>query len=90
MTMRVRSNATSDLAQIPLSIFRDKELVKMVTLTGADIDWQDVEVMFEGCAMTFFLRMYFAQDGMEIENIKITLAKSKEEEFRLMFARMGQ
>ena len=90
LTMRVRSNATSDLAQIPLSIFRDKELVKMVTLTGADRDWQDVEVMFEGCAMTFFLRMYFAQDGMEIEDIKITLAKSKEEEFRLMFARMGQ
>jgi len=27
---------------------------------------------------------------MEIEDIKITLAKSKEEEFRLMFARMGQ
>lgn len=90
LTMRVRSNATSDLAQIPLSIFRDKELVKMVTLTGADRDWQDVEVMFEDCAMTFFLRMYFAQDGMEIEDIKITLAKSKEEEFRLMFARMGQ
>lgn len=90
LTMRVRSNATSDLAQIPLSIFRDKELIKMVTLTGADRDWQDVEVMFEDCAMTFFLRMYFAQDGMEIEDIKITLAKSKEEEFRLMFARMGQ
>ena len=79
-----------DLAQIPLSIFKDKELVKMVTLTGADRDWQDVEVMFENCAMTFFLRMYFAQDGMEIEDIKISLAKSKEEEIRLMFARMGE
>ena len=90
LTMRVRSKATSDLAQIPLSIFKDKELVKMVTLTGADRDWQDVEVMFENCAMTFFLRMYFAQDGMEIEDIKISLAKSKEEEIRLMFARMGE
>jgi len=90
LSMRVRSNATSDLAQIPLSIFRDKELVKMVTLTGADKDWQNVEVLFENCAMTFFMRLYFAQDGMEIDDITISLAKSKEEEFRLMFARMGE
>ena len=90
LSMRVRSNATSDLAQIPLSIFRDKELVKMVTLTGADKDWQNVEVVFENCAMTFFMRLYFAQDGMEIDDITISLAKSKEEEFRLMFARMGE
>ncbi len=88
--MRVRSNATSDLAQIPLSIFRDKELVKMVTLTGADREWQNVEVIFENCAMTFFMRLYFAQDGMEIDDMTISLAKSKEEEFRLMFARMGE
>ncbi len=90
LSMRVRSNAKSDLAQIPLSIFKDKELVKMVTLTGADREWQNVEVMFENCAMTFFMRLYFAQDGMEIDDMTISLAKSKEEEFRLMFARMGE
>lgn len=89
LTVRAASNL-SDLAQIPLSIFKDKELVKMVTLTGEDKEWQTIEVPFVGCAMTFFLKLYFAQDGMEIKDIKFSLVKSREEEFRLMFARMGE
>lgn len=90
LSMTVRSNATSELAQIPLSIFRDKSLVKMITLTGEDKEWQTIEIPFEGCAMTFFLKLYFAQDGMEIKDITFTLVKSREEEFRLMFSRMGE
>ncbi len=90
LSMTVRANAKSELAQIPLSIFRDKELVKMLTLTGEDKEWQKVEVPFEGCAMTFFLKFYFAQDGMEIKDIRFELEKSREEEIRLMFARMGE
>ncbi|SCZ76938.1 glycoside hydrolase family 3 protein [Pseudobutyrivibrio xylanivorans] len=89
LTVRAAENL-SDLAQIPLSIFKDKELVKMVTLTGEDKEWQTIEVPFVGCAMTFFLKLYFAQDGMEIKDIKFSLEKSREEEFRLMFARMGE
>ena len=90
LKMTVRANATSELAQIPLSIFRDKLLVKMITLTGEDSDWQTIEVPFDACAMTFFMKFYFAQDGMEIKDIKFELVKSREEEFRLMFARMGE
>ena len=84
------TESLSELAQIPLSIFKDKDLVKMVTLTGEDKDWQTIEVPFEGCAMTFFMKLYFAQDGMEIKEAKFSLVKSREEEFRLMFARMGE
>jgi beta-glucosidase len=91
LVMTVRAAAgLSELAQIPLSIFKDKELVKMVTLTGEDKEWQTIEVPFVGCAMTFFLKLYFAQDGMEINDIHFELVKSREEEFRLMFARMGE
>lgn len=90
LSMTVRANATSDLAQIPLSIFRDKELLKMVTLTGEDRDWQTIEVPLDNCAMNFFMKLYFAQDGMEISDIHISLVESREEEFRLMLARMGE
>ncbi|MCR5101245.1 MAG: glycoside hydrolase family 3 C-terminal domain-containing protein [Butyrivibrio sp.] len=90
LSMMVRANSVSELAQIPLSIFRDKELVKMVTLTGGDTEWRMIEIQFENCAQTFFLKFYFAQDGMEIKDISLILTKSKEEEFRLMFARMGE
>ncbi|QFJ55162.1 glycoside hydrolase family 3 protein [Pseudobutyrivibrio xylanivorans] len=89
LTVRAGQNL-SDLAQIPLSIFKDKDLLKMVTLTGEDKDWQTIEVPLIGCAMTFFLKLYFAQDGMEIKNIRISLTKSREEEFRMLFARMGE
>ncbi len=90
LSMTVRANAVSELAQIPLSIFKDKDLVKMITLTGEDKEWRTIEVPFEGCAMTFFLKLYFAQDGMEIKDIRFTLEKNREEEFRLLFARMGE
>ena len=91
LSMTVKAaDGLSDLAQIPLSIFKDKELVKMVTLTGENKEWQTIEVPFVGCAMTFFLKLYFAQDGMEIKDIRFILEKSREEEFRLMFARMGE
>lgn len=90
LSMTVRANAKSELAQIPMSIFRDKMLVKMVTLTGEDSEWRTIEIPFNECAMTFFLKFYFAQDGMEIKDIHFDLVKSREEEFRLMFARMGE
>ena len=90
LSMTVRANATSELAQIPLSIYRDKALIKMLTLTGADSEWQTLEVPLDECGMTFFLKLYFAQDGMEIKDITLSLVKSREEEFRLMFARMGE
>ncbi len=90
LTMIVRASAVSELAQIPLSIFNGKDLVKMITLTGADTEWRTYEIPFENCVMTFFLRFYFAQDGMEIKDISFELTRSKEEEFRLMFARMGE
>ena len=90
LSMTIRANAKSELAQIPMSIFRDKKLVKMVTLTGEDSEWQTIEIPFEECAMTFFLKFYFAQDGMEIKDIHFDLVKSREEEFRLLFARMGE
>lgn len=90
LKMTVRVNADSELAQVPMSIFRDKSLIQMATLTGADSEWRTIEVPLEGCAQTFFLKLYFAQDGMEIRDISFELTRSKEEEFRLMFARMGE
>lgn len=90
LSMTVRANATSELAQIPLSIYRDKALLKMLTLTGEDKDWRTLEIPLNDCSMTFFLKLYFAQDGMEIKDITLSLVKSREEEFRLMLARMGE
>ncbi len=90
LNMTVRANANSELAQIPLSIFRDNSLVKMITLTGADVEWQTITIPLKDCTTTLFLKFYFAQDGMEIKDITISLVESKEEQIRLMLARMGE
>ncbi|MCR5272088.1 MAG: beta-glucosidase, partial [Lachnospiraceae bacterium] len=82
LTMKVRANALSELAQIPLSIFKDKELAKMITLTGEDRDWKEVEVQFSPSYQTFFLKFYFAQDGMELKDMKVVMTKSHEEAIR--------
>lgn len=82
LSMTVRANVASELAQIPLSIFKDKLLVKMVTLTGADREWQTIDVELEPSFSTFYLKLYFAQDGMEIKNINVSLKESMEEQIR--------
>lgn len=73
LTMEVRARAISELAQIPLSIYRDTSLLKMITLTGKDSEWQTISLDMEYCFAGFYIRLYFAQDGMDIRNIKLEL-----------------
>ena len=60
------------------------------TLTGADKEWQTITVDFEFCMSGFYLKLYFAQDGMEIKNVSVSLKESKEEEMKNLFTNMGE
>lgn len=75
LEMLCRSATDNDLAQFTFSIWQDNQLVKMLSLTGADRSWIRFEVdlnpIIEGsCSLTFFSR----QSGMEIRDIKIYYA----------------
>ena len=76
------------LAQIPMSVYKGKELAGQITLTGVDNEWRTVEISLSPCMVTFFLKLYFAQAGMEIKSMEIVLVKSLEEQIRKAFARM--
>ncbi len=76
------------LAQIPMSVYKGKELAGQITLTGADNEWRTVEISLSPCLVTFFLKLYFAQAGMEIKSMEIVMVKSLEEQIRKAFARM--
>ena len=82
LSLTVRANAKSDLAQIPLTIYRDTNMVRMITLTGEEKDWQDINIDFEGCIGSFYIKLYFAQDGMEIKEATVTMVKSLEDELK--------
>ena len=71
------------LAQLPFSVFQDRNLVREVTLTGADTAWVPVSVELQLCYTgNFLLKLYFAQSGLELRNVRLVLAEDLEEQFR--------
>lgn len=90
LSMTVRANAVSELAQIPLTIFRDTVIAKTITLNGEDTEWRTITVDFEQCFASFYIKLYFALDGMEIQDLNVELVANKEQEIRDMLARIGE
>lgn len=73
-----------EMAQIPVSIFQDKTLVKTITLTGLDHDWKTFEIE-EELGVFFmsimYLKLRFAQTGMEVKELKMELVENMEDTF---------
>lgn len=76
LTLTLRAKAgSSPLAQLPMSIYRDKNLVREITLTGADTEWQTFEIDLGVNLFTFFMRLFFAQAGIEIERAAVDMTE---------------
>ena len=71
LSMRVKADA-GEVAQIPMSIFIDGMLRGMIMINGTNGETitaeQDISVLFGG---TNYLKLYFGQSGMEIEEIRL-------------------
>ncbi|MBP5198648.1 MAG: beta-glucosidase, partial [Lachnospiraceae bacterium] len=77
--------SVSDLAQVPLSIFKENNLVKMLTLTGAEKEFKEVVVEpIVAHSAYSFLKFYFGQGGMKIRNCRIEKTMSMEELMKQM------
>lgn len=78
------SAETTDLAQLPVSVFQDKQLVETVTLAGSEKEWQTKVVRFPVPLFhyTFFVKLFFGMSGMEIRDMKIVMEESLEEKIR--------
>ncbi len=75
------------LAQVPVTLSQDKQIVKTVSLTGEDTEWRIEEVQLNpSFHHTTFLKFFFGQGGMEIREARLTLVKSMEAEFQAMRA----
>lgn len=76
LVMKVSADA-SEVAQIPMSIFVDGALRGMIMINGTGGETitveQDIGVLFGG---SNYLRLYFAQSGMNVE--EITLVNTKD------------
>ncbi|WP_408070800.1 glycoside hydrolase family 3 C-terminal domain-containing protein [Butyrivibrio sp. JL13D10] len=83
MELVLRAVNQPDVAQLPMSIFQDKALIKTVTLTGMDREWQTIRInMIPAIMSNFYLKFYFAQGGLEIKSIKIIKTEDIEDKFK--------
>jgi len=82
-----RVSGQGSLAQIPLTISQDKQILKTISLSGEDTEWRKEELtcnpIFQN---TIYLKLYFGQSGMELKNGRIVLVKSLEEEIQKTMA----
>lgn len=78
------SAGTADLAQLPVSVFQDKQLIETVTLAGSEKEWQTKVVHFSNPLFhyTFFIKLFFGMSGMEIKDMKVVLEESMEKQMR--------
>ncbi len=71
------------LAQVPLTVSQDKQIVKTISLTGEDKEWRVEEVSLQpSFHNTTFLKFFFGQGGMEIKEAKLVLVESLEAKFQ--------
>jgi beta-glucosidase len=69
--LKVRSNL-GELAQIPVSLFYNQELIATITINGTNGKWLEIEKEFEPVVHSNnYMKLYFAQGGMEIDQLTI-------------------
>lgn len=80
LTIECYVEGISELAQVPLSVFKEHELLKTITLTGKDTQVHtEVIEPVDAINTTFFLKFYFGQGGMKIKSCKLERVMSQEE-----------
>lgn len=73
--MRVKADA-SEIAQIPVTIYVNGTLVSTVTLNGTKGQWTEItRSLGHFMNPNNYIRLYFAQSGLQIDEITIELEK---------------
>ena len=87
LDLTCRVSGQGSLAQVPLTVSQDKQILKTISLTGEDKEWRTEEVQINpSFHNTTFLKFYFGQGGLEIQEARLTLTESMEAKFNAMKA----
>ena len=76
LRMELRSTDRNDVSQLPISVFYHHHLLGTITLTGAQRDWQTVDMPVKASARTFYLRFFAAQTGLEMRSCTLCAIKT--------------
>lgn len=70
-TMRAKDNVSA-LAQMPVSVFFNNQLVKTISVAGTQKEWADYEVEQEVfVSLQGYMKLFFGESGLEISRICI-------------------
>ena len=70
-TMRAKNNVSA-LAQMPVSVFFNNQLVKTISVAGTQKEWADYEVEQEVfVSLQGYMKLFFGESGLEISRICI-------------------
>ncbi len=77
MYFKLRTTTNNPLAQLPLSITKDKELLATISLRGDESEWKEYELdLGDLFNPHIYLKLFFGQNGMEISDIHCELYKA--------------
>ena len=74
LQMKVRALAgTPELAQIPVTVYKDRFLAGTVSLSGKDTEWKEIDIQLPDSVVVnaFQVKLFFGESGMEIGSIAI-------------------
>lgn len=83
LKLTIRGTGSNPLAQLPISVYKDQNLLQTITLKGSDEEWQ-IHTIPLGLALSynFYLRFFVAQSGIEVKEARIDLVENWEEKVK--------
>ena len=76
MEITLKAENQPDVAQLPLSIFQDRQLIQSITLLGMDRKFKTFHLKLAPSFLgNFYLKFYFAQTGLVIDSVKVIKTK---------------
>lgn len=83
----MRGSGGNALAQLPISIYRDQNLLQTITIKGSEEEWQEYVIPIGVVLSTrFYLRFFVAQAGIEIKEASLVVTENWEERIKQFLA----
>lgn len=80
LSFDVRAQSQNDVAQLSMTIYRNRSLMQTISLKGSDRSWRSVTVDLGMIWQpNFYLKWFFSMGGIEVQNAAVRRTKNEKE-----------